>query len=173
MKLFKHKKEHRHQLTLFIEDYQQTIESFRADYNPRQHALIAAHITLCREDELEQLDTVLGNLRKIEWQQPLSVMLGPIERFADGKGLMLPGHGSNEAFHQLRARVLQGIIDEPRNHQPHLTLIHPRNGTCTDAVFAIAGKQNWPTQLKFTNVFLINQHQGDPWLFKERFSLLT
>lgn len=53
----------RRQLTLFVDEKQSvTIESIRQKFNPQQYRLIKAHVTLCREDEIESIDTVLYNL---------------------------------------------------------------------------------------------------------------
>ena len=61
----------RQQLTLFLKDKQEIIEEIRATYNPKQHDLIAAHITLCREEELENIESILKNLGSIKFESPI------------------------------------------------------------------------------------------------------
>jgi hypothetical protein len=59
-------KQKRIQLTLFAEENKSgVIEKIREAFNPQQYELIKAHVTLCREDELEQLDKVLANLETL------------------------------------------------------------------------------------------------------------
>lgn len=51
------------QLTLFVAQAAAvTIESIRAAYNPKQTELIKCHVTLCREDEIQDLEKVVNNL---------------------------------------------------------------------------------------------------------------
>ncbi|NMR33228.1 hypothetical protein HIO71_03290 [Chryseobacterium aquaticum] len=46
----------RRQLTLFLDDHYSTeIETIRRKYNPVQYKSIKSHVTLCREDELENM----------------------------------------------------------------------------------------------------------------------
>ncbi|MBL0007415.1 MAG: hypothetical protein IPP25_09600 [Saprospiraceae bacterium] len=53
-------KRRRIQLTLFIDEKQSAaIERIRQKFNPQQYGLIKAHVTLCREDEIESFDNVL------------------------------------------------------------------------------------------------------------------
>jgi 2'-5' RNA ligase len=158
----------RRQLTLFPLDNVIELEKIRQQYNPVQFALIAAHITLCREDELTALDKVMHNCRQLRWIHPLCVQLGRPERFEEGRGVLLPGGISNDDFQLLRKQVLSGIIDQPRFHQPHLTLLHPRNSRCTDAIFETISRQALPGELYFDEVCLIEQKNGAPWRLLEK-----
>jgi 2'-5' RNA ligase len=147
----------RQQLSLFVPSGDAAIiERVRRLYNPLQQAIIPGHITLCREDELRPLDRVLANLAQLV-QGPITVDMGQPLRFNEGKGLLLPGVGTNDAFAALRKRVLHGVDEHPRPHHPHLTLIHPRNGTCTDPIFAAIRHHQWPKQLVFPTISLIEQ----------------
>lgn len=159
----------RQQLTLFINEERELFESVRARYNPVQQVLIAAHITLCREDELLVLPKVLENIRNIRLPQPVTITLGSPERFAEGRGLLLPGAGSNTGFYELRQQVLKGIIVNPRNQHPHVTLIHPRNGTCTTGIFAELRQYRFPDRLRFHRISLIGQQGEGPWQIQDEF----
>lgn len=159
----------RHQLTLFVQPQDATaIEAIRSTYNPVQQQLIASHVTLCREDELAPLDVIVAHLQQLHFA-PITIQFGAVKRFDDGKGVMLPALGENTAFHQLRAAVLQPIIATPRLHEPHLTLMHPRNATCTDAIFEAIQAANLPQQLTFTVVTLIQQCNGGKWQALQQF----
>ena len=48
------------QLTLFVDPKEAvTIERVRQEFNPGQFKLIKAHVTLCREDEIQDLEKVV------------------------------------------------------------------------------------------------------------------
>ncbi len=151
------------QLTLFADENDSaTIEHIRRTFNPEQHALIRAHVTLCREDELEPLEKVMANLESLALA-PITLHFGKPVRFSDGKGVLLPAIGNNTPFHGLRNRILNGVVETPRKHEPHLTLMHPRNATCTDAVFEKIQQADLPEQLLFSKISLIEQETGKKW----------
>ena len=51
----------RRQLTLFVEQKDaETIEKVRQEFNPKQFELIKSHVTLCREDEIQNLEQVIS-----------------------------------------------------------------------------------------------------------------
>ena len=57
----------RKQLTLFLEEKEcKIIETIRKKYNPRQYELIKSHITLCREDEIEDIKHIKRNLENLD-----------------------------------------------------------------------------------------------------------
>jgi 2'-5' RNA ligase len=162
---------HRLQLTLFVPPPQAVaIEAIRQAVNPVQYALINSHVTLCREDELEPLETVLRNLRQLQ-HLPITIGFGPAKRFSEGKGIMLPAITGAEGFQQLRRMVLQGVTDNPKVQEAHITLLHPRNATCTDALFAQVQNAVLPTQVTFDTISLIEQINGGTWHLLEQFVL--
>ncbi|MEO1050986.1 MAG: 2'-5' RNA ligase family protein [Bacteroidota bacterium] len=161
----------RQQLTLFVPESQSAeIEKVRKQFNPIQYGLIAAHVTLCREDEIVDLDVVMDNINRIETKE-LSVSLGQATRFSEGKGVTLDGHGSNVAFHALRKEVLKGIIGQPRQHQPHITLMHPRNATCTDQMFEEIRQFKLPEVITFDKISLIEQRDWGKWTTLKAFAI--
>lgn len=161
----------RRQLTLFISEPNGAVEKIRAAFNPVQFKLIPAHITLRREDEIEPLEPVIGNLRFTRLSEPLRIEFGPVERFGDGKGVLLPGKAENPGFDELRKALLNGIIAFPRKHHPHITLMHPRNSTCTDEIFEGIKGYNLPAVLSFDTICLIEQEEGGPWRVLEKFAI--
>jgi hypothetical protein len=161
----------RFQLTLFTDKNQSIdIEEIRKKYNPLQHELIDSHITLCREDELLDLNQLKINLQNLKFK-PLKLQFGSALRFSDGKGVYMPVSDEVEWFHTLRKSILKGIIDYPREHEPHLTLMHPRNSTCTDKIFQEIKDFSLPTYLIFQKISLIQQLNGERWSIIEELDL--
>jgi len=161
----------RRQLTLFVnKDDAATIEAIRSKYNPKQRELINCHVTLCREDEIENIDGVLHNLAKLN-EKPLIIHFGRVTRFNDGKGVLIPATNENEAFHELRKQVLKRLNDNPGRHEPHITLMHPRNSTCTDKIFEEIEQVNLPSQLIFNSISLIEQVDGGQWKILKTFKI--
>lgn len=145
------------QLTLFVaKEAGRAIETVRHTFNPVQAALIPAHVTLCREDELTDLEMVVDNLSRLSFG-PITLQLGRAERSAEGKGVLIPAVGGMDAFDGLRRHILAGITDNPRRLSAHITLMHPRNSTCTDALFQQIQDYVFPETITFRTVSLIGQ----------------
>jgi 2'-5' RNA ligase len=161
----------RRQLTLFISPQNENIERIRETFNPLQFNLIAAHVTLCREDEIEDMEKVVSNINTIQLNAALQIDFSAAVRFEEGKGVMIPASGENRAFNNLRKSILNfGIA--PRNHKPHITLMHPRNATCTDTIFEEIQKIKLPTTLYFDKIFLIEQKLGGKWEILKEFLIV-
>lgn len=159
------------QLTLFLDEKSAgTIERVRREFNPAQYELIKAHVTLCREHELEQIEKVIANLKNCD-HQSITINFGNPTRFSDGKGVLLPGTGNLESFQQLRKKIIQRIVEAPGNQEPHITLLHPRNSTCTDEQFEQLTKIVFPTAIEFSRISLIEQEWGKKWHVLEEFAL--
>lgn len=160
------------QLTLFVDPKEAvTIERVRQEFNPRQFELIKAHVTLCREDEIQDLEKVVSNLLLLTQTQPnIFIEFGKVEKFDNGKGVFLPGANENEQYNELRRRVLSGVEDNSRNMKPHITLMHPRNAACNDEIFKQIEKINFPTKLEFKQISLIEQVDGGKWKILKNFS---
>lgn len=135
------------------------VEDVRRAADPAQHALIAAHVTLAREDELARLDADELYRRLLAPRLPLVLHFGPAERF-DGHGLWLPCVRGEEAFHALRAALLGPV----RRHRPHLTLAHPRNPKAPGNSLTTAHRLPVPLPLTFRHLALIEQRDGAPWM---------
>lgn len=163
----------RKQLTLFVDEPQsKAIEKIRLTFNLKQYALIKSHVTLCREDELERLAPILDNLLALD-HGPIAMPLGPMKRFAEGKGVLIPISGNATSFHKLRAEILAGVVDIPRRQDPHITLMHPRNSICTDSIFETIKSYSLPVTLLFTKVSLIEQEIGKKWHTLREFELVN
>jgi 2'-5' RNA ligase len=159
----------RRQLTLFVDSKDaEIIEAVRQEFNPVQFRLIKSHVTLCREDEIENLEKVISNLYSLT-QQEIVIEFGKAVRFDNGKGLLLPAITDNIGFQDLRRQVLIGLNDNPRKHEAHITLMHPGNSTCTDAIFHHIEKLSLPKQLSFKKISLIEQEDGGQWNILQEF----
>ena len=151
----------RRQATLYLPPaYAAEIERLRAACNPAQHALIRAHVTLCREDEVHDWDELAKRLTAIG---PVSVALAFGAPVRDGDLVYLPATGSTASFDQLRASLLDRPAASIRRQAPHITLIHPRNGTCSDATFASILARCSPFDVTLRAVTLIAQVDDGPW----------
>ncbi len=161
----------RRQLTLFISPKSENIERIREAFNPIQFNLIAAHVTLCREDEIEDMEKVVSNINAIQLNVALQINFNAVTRFSEGKGVMIPASEDNKAFNDLRKSILNfGVA--PRNHEPHITLMHPRNATCTDTIFEEIQKIKLPATLYFDTIFLIEQKLGGKWKILKEFLIV-
>jgi hypothetical protein len=151
----------RRQATLYLPPpHAAAIDRLRLAYNPVQHGLIRAHVTLCREDEVGDWDEVTRRLRT---SAPIAVTLAFGAPVRDGNLVYLPGVGSTASFDQLRTTLLSRPGAVVRKHEPHITLIHPRNGACSEGVFAAIVDSCVPFTATFREVTLITQINGGVW----------
>lgn len=161
----------RKQLTLFLEESEAiAIEEIRKKYNPGQHELIRSHITLCREDEIGNLEQVKDNLENLQMTE-IDLRLGSPRRFAQGKGVLIPMLDKASKFQKLRTMVLKNVVAEPREHKAHITLMHPRNSTCNDQNFQEIQQFSLPTQVSIAKISLIEQEIGKKWNTVEEYDL--
>lgn len=158
----------RRQLTLFVpEEAAARIERLREKADPLQFALIAAHVTLCREDELAELELSLLRER-LAHAAPLTLTFGQARRFA-GHGILLPCIEGAADFQRLRTKAL-GAIDV-REHEAHLTIAHPRNPRAAGNQDALLNVLPAPLTLTFREVALIEQRAARPWVVQETLRL--
>lgn len=161
----------RRQLTLFVkQEDAANIERIRKEFNPQQSELIKSHVTLCREDEIENIENVIANLSRLT-QTQIIIDFDEAIRFDNGKGLLLPAKTDNCTFQTLRKQILSGVVDNPGIQKPHITLMHPRNSTCTDEIFEQIRNIFFPSKLVFETISLIEQTNDKPWRILKEFSL--
>lgn len=160
----------RRQLTLFVDPEEAIpLEQIRQQFNPKQYEIIKAHVTLCREDEIENLERVTSNLFLLQ-KSELVIEFSKLSRFDNGKGLFLLAD-KNKDFNDLRKQVLRGIIINPRKQKAHITLMHPRNSTCTDEIFSYVESRKLPTKLRFIKISLIEQKDSGQWNIVQEYYL--
>ncbi|MFK7786848.1 MAG: 2'-5' RNA ligase family protein [Crocinitomicaceae bacterium] len=161
----------RKQLTLFLDEIESIpIESIRRKFNPKQYSLIKSHITLCREDEIEELTSVQMNLEKMDFHQ-FELKTNGLRRFSKGKGVFISVEDEENEFGQLRNLILQNLGNIPREHEAHITLMHPKNSTCTDEKFRAIEQIELPQTLSIKKISLIEQEIGKEWKTLKEFRL--
>jgi 2'-5' RNA ligase len=146
----------RRQASLFLPDQFQ-IESLRLRYNPVQARLIPAHVTLCREDEVADWDAVLARLESL---CPFEIVLEFGVPVREDNFVYLPVREGYDEFHEFRCAIL---TKDARKQVPHVTIIHPRNGICTDQVFADIMATVSSFRYTFREVMLIEQEGDGIW----------
>jgi 2'-5' RNA ligase len=158
------------QLTLFATgSAAERIEEIRRLLDPVQFNLIAAHVTLCREDELEGLNTaVLRQRLSASKIGPLTLTFGAPESFST-HGILLPCAAGEENFRALRQLVLGSAA--ARFQVPHITLAHPRNPKSAGNSLAAASSLERVGAIRFESICLIQQYGASPWRIVERFEL--
>ena len=153
------------QLSLFVPSHiGGKIETVRRVVDPVQSALIPAHVTLCREDELAGLGLVDLRMRLDRARHgPLTLQFGPPERFG-GHGILLPCTGGTSAFQSLREVVL--AARDARPHAPHLTLAHPRNPKAPGNDLGSTATLREGLSITFDEIHLIEQLDDAPWIVR-------
>jgi 2'-5' RNA ligase len=151
----------RRQATLYLPPPDgERVEWIRSHFNPLQFGLIRAHVTLCREDEVGDWDELSSRLTRLGTVEVELTFGKPVR---DRNLVHLPAVGSTESFDTLRDALLAVGGSRPRKHDPHITLIHPRNGTCSDAAFEEIARRCEPFSTTFRAVSLIEQVDGGAW----------
>jgi hypothetical protein len=151
----------RRQLTLFVDTkYSKEIEKIRQEYNPVQYDLIKAHVTLCREDELENSAQIAENLASLN-HEPITIHFDKIIRFSDEQGVCISALPDNSEYHSLRNAILKNT--GMRFPEPHITLMHPRNASCTNEIFETIRRMKFPEQIRFDRISFIEQASGGKW----------
>ena len=152
----------RRQLSLFLPEAQGSlVEPIRQRLDPIQHALIPAHVTLCRHDELPDLQHLILRLGHLD---PFSITMafGEPQELPDGCVLLRPCRGAKE-FQALRRLILG---DAARAYGAHLTLLHPRNATGAKHDLAGISRDLANLVVTFSTISLIEQDGSDPWQVK-------
>ncbi len=163
----------RRQLTLFASPTDtEVIEAVRQKYNPIQFGLIRSHVTLCREEEIQDIATIVHALEALCYPT-VRISFGPVATFSEGKGVWLPSSGENLTFHSLRTKILGATALDNGKIHPHLTLMHPRNSTCSPTIFQEIKGYSLPSELTFHEVCLIEQTDGEAWQILRSFPLIA
>jgi 2'-5' RNA ligase len=136
------------------------IVALRFRYNRAQAELIPPHVTLCREDEVDDWSALQIRIREI---LPVHVTLGFGGPVRKENLVYLPAITGTRQFDELRSKLLSANGREPRKHSPHITIIHPRNGICTDEIFEEIALRIRPFAAAFRAISLIEQSDGGPW----------
>lgn len=152
----------RRQATLFLHRHE-AVSAIRHEFNPIQAALIEPHVTLVREDEVADWSAFARRVAR-DLPKNIRIAFGGPKR--DGHLVLVPSLDQTE-FDDLRSRIL----DAPRPHGAHVTLIHPRNGRCSDADFEAIRERLRPFEWTFDEIAFIEQKAAGVWRILERFPL--
>jgi len=161
----------REQLSLFVSGPGgERLDALRRQLDPVQAALIPAHVTLCREDELAALDEPVGLASRVAGSSPVTLRFGPPERFHE-HGILLPCVSGQDAFDALRRHVLGR--DDVRHQGAHITLAHPRNPKANGNRWRLAALATPAEGLTLTLSDLRHIRQADtqPWQTLARWDL--
>lgn len=158
----------RQQLSMYVPpDAATELESVRRAVDPIQSGLIPAHVTLCREDELSELDSVQARLRTAPFK-PLTLRFGRPVVFS-GHGLLLECVGGADQFRALREYLLAS--SRIREQKPHITLAHPRNPMAGGNSSGNTSALPEVIEVTFPRICLIEQEGGKPWRLLETYEL--
>ena len=146
------------------------IETIRRKFNPIQFKLIKSHITLCREDEIEDLSRIQNNLENIDMHD-FELQTKGLKRFSEERGVLISVTDEERKLLKLRELVLQNESSVPREYKAHITLMHPRNSTCDDEVFKEIQKIELPQKLSVETISLIEQEIGKEWKTLKEYKL--
>jgi hypothetical protein len=154
--------ETRVQLSLFVPPSSaERLEAARRLLDPVQAKLIPAHVTLCREDELQDIDlATLGSIVGSSGAIPIRLRFGSPEVF-QGHGVLLPCIEGEVEFHELRCRILSSRT--VRRPAPHITLAHPRNPRSPQNTPANRSALPVGLVITFAEVRYILQEAARPW----------
>lgn len=164
----------RRQLSLFVPPPMGAqLDQCRAILDPIQASLIASHVTLCRDDELLEMTSIVDRLHELcdlvrPEIFPLRLSFG-VARRGDGHGIYLDCIDGDVAYQQLREFLLSP--SQARRMTSHITLAHPRN-PCA------AANQNLDFStlpqhfsLEFSKIAWIEQEPNSAWHVVQEFQL--
>ncbi len=155
----------RRQLTLFLPpDQRAVVEPIRQRLDPRQHAVIQAHVTLCRDGELVHWEVISQRLASLG-EISITMQFGEPQVLPDGCVLLRPTHGA-EQYQHLR----QSILGSSANvHGAHITLLHPRNAAGVSYNLAEIAPALAGLTATFRTIAVIEQYGSAPWLVQQEF----
>jgi hypothetical protein len=161
----------RSQLSLYLPpSVSPQVEAVRQLLDPIQAGLIPAHVTLCREDELLNVEPITMKSKLAESEGALTLAFGPPDRFYE-HGMLLPCVAGEPEFEALRRWVLGRAYG--RRQSPHITLAHPRNPKASTNNPANAAALSGGLVVTFTSVNHIQQSSSQPWQVLEQYTLLS
>ena len=155
----------RRQLTLFLPpDQRAIVEPIRHRLDPQQHAIIQAHVTLCRDNELVPWQVINQRLASLG-DFSITMQFGEPQLLPDGCVLLRPTRGA-EQYQDLRQSILGSSANA---HGAHITLLHPRNAggviyNLAEIAPALAG-----LTATFRTIAIIEQYGSGPWLVQQEY----
>lgn len=159
----------RRQLSLYVPTHlAAAIEDVRERVDPVQTALIPAHVTLCREDELLlDFTAIERRLKSVPYAAPALTFGRPIK--FSSHGILLPCVDGESQFRSLREYILGS--QNAKELLPHMTLAHPRNPKSCGKSLEHALCLPETIHLVFPTIHLIEQEDARPWQVLNAFAL--
>jgi hypothetical protein len=112
------------------------------------------------------LDYVLKQLSNVQFPV-FEVFSAKPKRFYEGKGVFIPVIDPKDHLGKLRKLILPNS----KMIEPHITIMHPRNSTCTDEIFQEILRHPIPTNVTLTSISLIEQEIGKKWNVLQSFTM--
>jgi hypothetical protein len=157
----------RRQLTLFLpEDARSVVERVRKRLDPVQYALIRAHVTLCRDDELSPWPMIRDRLRSLS-APSITLQFGRPRVLSDGCVLLRATEGC-AAYQDLRTSILG---PGAKSQGAHITLLHPRNASSAVFVLEDIAAALPSLSVTFHAITLIEQEEVAPWQARRSYAL--
>ncbi len=172
----------RRQLSLFVPPPMGAqLDQCRAILDPVQANLIASHVTLCRDDELLEMTSIVERLHQVSRNAhqgvfPLSLSFGAARR-GDGHGIFLDCVDGEAAYQRLRQLLLlppSTPISAPpqvRRMAPRITLAHPRNPWTEANLSLDFSTLPQHFSIEFSRIAWIEQHPNCAWHVVQEFQL--
>lgn len=155
----------RRQLSLFVPEPERSqLDAIRQKYDPKQHAIIPAHITLCRDEELKPWIALEKRLSALESVEITFVLGAP--KLIEAGGVLVLMANSSTAFDDLRHRLLG---DRCAQQIPHINLLHPRHATGKEHAYEAILYEPLPASVTLTEISLIEQVNGGTWNVLSRY----
>jgi hypothetical protein len=152
----------RRQLTLFLPPKERAlVDEIRKELDPRQFAIIPAHVTLCRDEELDPWPVIRQRLASLR-PFTLDMQFGGAEVLPDGCVLLRSTLGI-EAYQTLRGILLGPIA---KQHGAHITLLHPRHAAGASYSLPEISQRLSGLAVPFRSVSVIEQLPGEAWVMR-------
>ena len=158
-------------LTLFLDPMESmVIEYIRKRFNPEQFRLIPAHITLCRENELEDLTRIKHVLETLDFEE-FDLSLGEIREISAELGVWVTLLDPQGKVPQLREMILGGASPSAGNFTPHITLMHPMNSKLNRQKVETIKEVELSGMIRISRISLIEQQEDQIWKTLEEYQL--
>lgn len=154
------------QLSLFVaEPERSVIDEVRKKYDPRQHANIPAHVTLCRDNEVDDWCRLKRKLAEFS-EASLQFIIDEVEELSD-RCILMRLRPPATSFHELREHLLG---NDCSSTIPHITLLHPKNAQGNSPLERIRN-ETLPTVVHFSEINLIIRTESGVWRMKSTYPI--
>lgn len=135
------------------------LESVRKVVDPIQFGLIPAHVTLCREEELDSFNEIEARLKNTSIDC-IELEFGKPKIFFE-HGIIMECINGLVPFQAFREYLLD--TKDIKVQHPHITLAHPRNFKAKGNSLDNTNSLVFPLRVELDRVHLIEQIGINPW----------